>query len=107
MLCSVLEALLLEIGYILETLYRCALITYLNGWCNDPTVLNHANRPINSHETDTYTIAHQHSNHSSCILRRLVLPERLRSNEIANSIANVQDGELNVLFGVSGCVSLR
>jgi metal-dependent hydrolase (beta-lactamase superfamily II) len=106
MLGRVFEALLLEVGYILKTLNRRVLITYRYSWRNDPTVLNHAKTPIDSHETDTHTITHQHSDHSSGIRRGLILPERLRSNKIANSIANVQDGKLNILFSMSGCVGL-
>jgi hypothetical protein len=102
----VFETLLLEVGDILEAFNCHILIGNLDTWSDHASVLIDAQSPVNSHQTDANAVAYQHGNHSTSICRRLIGTEGLWSDKIADGIANVQDGELDVLLRMSSCVSL-
>jgi hypothetical protein len=85
----VLEALLLKISNILEALNHCPFITNCDLWCNNSTILEDTESPVNSHQPDTYAIAHQHGYHSTSVCGRLVCSECLWANQVTDGVANV------------------
>lgn len=103
LLCSVLESLLLKVRQVKQKL-KCLLVNFRTTL--GTLVLKHAKPPVRTDQANADAVTDYHGNHAPRIFWRLVGSESLWPDQIAYSVANVQNCENDRLLGTSRCVGL-
>lgn len=70
-------------------------------------VLKHTDSQVGESNQDGSTKTTEHSNHASSVLRGLICPECLGTDQVTGRVSDVDDSEDNCLLGSSSSVGLR